>query len=261
MGFDSDDREEDRSDSDDGADDVEEEGEFDERPDDVEEMDTGDMVLHYENMVADIAHRMSDRSPDKVPFDDLMAYGFEGLMDAWRRYEPGYDSSFANYAYIRIRGSILDAVRTENWTGRNTNESIRGVGREHQDPDDRPPDAPGPRAESGRALAGAADRVAESITILLMRHFDIREVEVDDPDQFDRMLRDEKIERLQHALDDLSDEEREIVLRYYFRDERMQDIADDLDYSKGWVSRVNSRALDKVRDHLGGETFAEYRDD
>jgi RNA polymerase sigma factor FliA len=78
-------------------------------------------------IVRSIARRIHDRLPPHVPFEDLYSAGVLGLLDAFGRFDPSKQALFRTYAQFRIRGAILDSLRTLDWSPRELRRKGRAV--------------------------------------------------------------------------------------------------------------------------------------
>src|SRR5439155_8319416 len=65
-----------------------------------------------------IAARIKDQLPKEIEFDDLVAYGTQGLLEAADRYDGKHGASFTTFAYYRVRGAIFDGLRGMGWLPR-----------------------------------------------------------------------------------------------------------------------------------------------
>lgn len=88
----------------------------------------------YEELVTDnialvkrIAHHLAARLPATIDINDLMQAGMIGLLEAAKNFDPARGASFDTYAGIRIRGSMLDEVRKNDWTPRSVHQKSRRV--------------------------------------------------------------------------------------------------------------------------------------
>jgi len=76
------------------------------------------LMEHYRNLVRYCAERLHSKLPDKVELDDLVSAGIFGLMDAIDAFDPERGVKFETYCSPRIRGSILDELRSMDWVPR-----------------------------------------------------------------------------------------------------------------------------------------------
>src|SRR5664279_1301489 len=92
------------------------------------------VLLEHLPMVRFLARRIHERLPQHVDIEDLVSAGVVGLMDAFSKFDPAKKVQFRSYAQFRIRGAILDSLRTLDWsprelrrTGRAVEEAIRAL--------------------------------------------------------------------------------------------------------------------------------------
>ncbi len=76
------------------------------------------LMEHYRHLVKYTAERLHTKLPEKVEVDDLISAGTFGLMDAIDAFDPGRGVKFETYCSPRIRGSILDELRSMDWVPR-----------------------------------------------------------------------------------------------------------------------------------------------
>ena len=166
-----------------------------------------------------IAHQLRRHTCHQVSFDELVAWGVTGMLEAKQRYVAGGTASFATYAHYRVRGAMLD-----------------GIGRI----------APLPRAGYRYMSKGKRARRLYSIAL---------DAEVI-PDQRERMspaaLAEHRQleERLRDAIDALPECQKHVLRRYYWEGAQLQDAAAELGKSKFWASRNHSQALRHLRKHM-----------
>ena len=84
----------------------------------VKEQSFDDMVTAHAPLVKRIAYHLMNRLPPSVQVEDLIQAGMIGLIEASRNYDPSQGASFETYAGIRIRGAMLDELRTMDWVPR-----------------------------------------------------------------------------------------------------------------------------------------------
>ncbi|QGT99192.1 RNA polymerase sigma factor for flagellar operon [Candidatus Syntrophocurvum alkaliphilum] len=81
--------------------------------DDLEARDK--LIIHYAPMVKYVANRLAINLSSVVETDELISYGIEGLIDAIERYDHTRNIKFETYAVTRIRGSMIDGLRSMDW--------------------------------------------------------------------------------------------------------------------------------------------------
>jgi RNA polymerase sigma factor for flagellar operon FliA len=76
------------------------------------------LMIEHLPIVRFIARRVHERLPQHVPIEDLYSAGVLGLLDAFGKFDPAEKVLFRTYAQFRIRGAILDSLRTLDWSPR-----------------------------------------------------------------------------------------------------------------------------------------------
>src|ERR1700739_2519311 len=74
-----------------------------------------------------LAHQMNAKLQTSVEVDDLIQAGMIGLLDAISRYEETHGAQFETYAVLRIRGAMLDELRTSDWLPRSMRQNMRKI--------------------------------------------------------------------------------------------------------------------------------------
>ncbi|MDZ7678142.1 MAG: RNA polymerase sigma factor WhiG [Acidimicrobiales bacterium] len=85
------------------------------------------LILHYSPLVKFVAGRMAVGLPQNVEQADLASYGVFGLIDAIEKFEPARGFKFETYAISRIKGAILDELRSIDWVPRSVRAKARAV--------------------------------------------------------------------------------------------------------------------------------------
>ncbi|NPA25654.1 MAG: sigma-70 family RNA polymerase sigma factor, partial [Deltaproteobacteria bacterium] len=91
----------------------------------VGDLESGKFVLDEETLIREflpliqrLAQRLASRLPENVEVDDLINSGVVGLLDAVSKFDPSRQIQFKTYAEFRIRGAMLDDLRTQDWASR-----------------------------------------------------------------------------------------------------------------------------------------------
>jgi len=195
--------------------------------------------------------------PPGMEFDDLVSYGWEGLMKAWKNYNNSKGAVFRTYATYRIRGEILDNIRKE-WKAKNPGYSKR-VDKEKvkermmQLANDNMDAVEEGSPEHDHALYKALNSSAivyllflenmESISSALKKE-DVGEEIVN------RIERSNERINLHDCVQKLTPEEQQVVKLYYYEDKNQLEIAKMLQISKSKVSRMHMKILEKLKRNL-----------
>jgi RNA polymerase sigma factor for flagellar operon FliA len=219
------------------------------------------LLLEHLPIVRFLARRIHERLPQHVEIEDLVSAGVVGLMDAFTKFDPNKKVQFRSYAQFRIRGAILDSLRTLDWSprelrrkGRAVEEAIRvltaRMGRAPQE---------GEVAsemelslEEYQQLLGDLKGL-EIGTLHMERNEDSGEEELayvpgrPDEDPLFRCLRGELEERLSDAITGLPDRERLVMTLYYFEEMTMREIGLALGVVESRVSQLHASAVVHLR--------------
>jgi RNA polymerase sigma factor for flagellar operon FliA len=85
------------------------------------------LIAKHAPMVRRIALQLVSRLPASVELDDLLQAGMMGLLDAVRRYQESPDAQFETYATTRVRGAMLDELRSQDWMPRSVRSKTRNI--------------------------------------------------------------------------------------------------------------------------------------
>jgi RNA polymerase sigma factor FliA len=219
------------------------------------------VMAEHMPIVQFIARRIHERLPRHVPIEDLYSAGVIGLLDAFSRFDPSMQVKFCTYAQFRIRGAILDSLRTLDWSPRDLRRKGRAI------------------EEAIRTLTGQLSRsptdieIAQKLDIPLaayqqllgelkgleigslhdQRSEDSDEEELDlipgrpGDDPLSRYLDGEMRERLAKAIEDLPERERLVLTLYYYEETTTREIALILDIVESRVWQIRASAVRHLR--------------
>jgi len=219
------------------------------------------ILLEHLPVVRYLARRIHERLPQHVEMEDLVSAGVVGLMDAFAKFDPEKKVQFRSYAQFRIRGAIIDSLRTLDWSprelrrkGRAVEEAMRVLTARLG----RPP----AEAEVASEMALSLEEYQQLLgdlkgleigTLHLERNEDSGEEELayvpgrPDEDPLFRCLRGELEERLADAIHRLPDRERLVMTLYYYEEMTMREIGLALGVVESRVSQVHAAAVVHLR--------------
>ncbi|HEX7166983.1 MAG TPA: sigma-70 family RNA polymerase sigma factor, partial [Acidimicrobiales bacterium] len=85
------------------------------------------LIVHYSPLVKYVAGRVSVGLPQNIEQADLVSYGVFGLIDAIEKFDPARNIKFETYAIARIKGAIIDELRSIDWIPRSVRSKARDV--------------------------------------------------------------------------------------------------------------------------------------
>ena len=190
-----------------------------------------EFITQHEKMVHGLANRLRRELSQRGDLDDLIAFGFGGLLEARHRFDPGRGVRFQTFAYHRVRGAMLDGVRKMSQLPRRAHERLQAAAE------------PTPTA-APTALDRAFTRMSalSAGTVLQGRFGDESPEEV--------LLKNESVTRLLQELPSLSPRQRVLVRGFYFDGRSIDAMAQELGISKSWASRLHTNALRALREAL-----------
>jgi RNA polymerase sigma factor for flagellar operon FliA len=224
------------------------------------------LLLAMAPLVKRVAFEMRQHLPPHVEMDDLVGAGTLGLVDALRKFDPSRKVKLESYARHRIRGGILDALRSLDPASRDMRRRARKVERAYRELEARL-GRPAQGEEVARAL-GISLRVwhrwAQEVHALGFdgwQHCETAATTAKPPmreeaatvvrqlteDPFDLCYRREQRDLLNRALARLPERERLIVTLYYQHDLTMKEIAARLAVDESRVSQLHSEALQRLK--------------
>ena len=231
------------------------------------------VVEQYAYLINKVAYKMIARLPANVELDDLKSAGVIGLIDAAEKYDPEKSSNFKSYAEIRIRGAMVDELRSLDWVPRSVRQKCATIDR------------------TTRALTGRLGRPATELEVaneldLTMPEFRLmvqkaRAVSVisyedlgasgddrrdfldcvPDPGATDPEENSERSNRrslMLRGIQQLSERQRVVLSLYYFEDLNLKEIGAILGVTESRISQIHSKAVIQLRPILT-ELLAEVR--
>src|SRR5258706_4157197 len=87
------------------------------------------LILHYSPLVKFVAGRVAAGLPQNIEQSDLVSYGIFGLIDAIDKFDPGRGFKFETYAIARVKGAIIDELRSIDWVPRSVRAKARSIER------------------------------------------------------------------------------------------------------------------------------------
>ncbi|MFP5235591.1 MAG: FliA/WhiG family RNA polymerase sigma factor [Acidobacteriota bacterium] len=219
------------------------------------------VLLEHLPVVRFLARRIHERLPQHIDIEDLVSAGIVGLMDAFAKFDPAKKVQFRSYAQFRIRGAILDSLRTLDWSPRELRRKGRAVEEAIRALTARMGRAPS-ESEVAAEMAISLDdyqlllgdlKGLEIGTLHAERNEDSGEEELayvpgrPDEDPLFRCLRGELEERLGEAIANLPDRERLVMTLYYYEEMTMREIGLALGVVESRVSQMHASAVVHLR--------------
>lgn len=230
------------------------------------------LVAQYAPLVRRQALQMMARLPSSVELDDLIQAGMMGLLDAIRRYQQMADAQFETYAITRIRGSILDELRSQDWLSRSVRSKARQIEtaiaalrqRLMREPTEQEvaqelelelddyqvllEEASGVQVIHYEDLARRQGAEAGTDALEFLSSIEGPSAAADNP--FNHLVSQDLRKALVAAIDDLPDREKLLFTLQFQEDLNQKEIAAVMDITEGRVSQIRSQAVARIRSHL-----------
>ncbi len=223
-----------------------------------------ELILKYAPLIKYVAGRLAMRLPPNVDVNDLISAGVMGLIDALNRYDPKRNIQFKTFAEFRIRGAMLDELRSLDWVPRSVRKKATLLEKTY--------------AELEQKLGRPAedDEVAEALGVSLDEFYrmleetkgisfvDIETIrrkipDLNEDDIFDLIVdpnqkdpfEDTKLRELRdilaQAITELPEKEKLVVSLYYYEGLTMREIGEILGYTESRISQLHSKAIARLR--------------
>lgn len=224
------------------------------------------IIEYYIDLVQYIAGRIAIHLPQNVDSQDLLSYGAFGLIDAIDKYDIEREVKFETYASTRIRGAIIDGLRSTDWIPRSVRSRARQIEREITQLENTHGRTP-TEAEVAAALDVSLNKYREMVkdisssSLLSLDEAVIADGNIESIKLIDTivdrvasidqdLLANESKEELAVAIDTLSERERMVISLYYHEGLTLKEIGSILEVSESRICQIHSKALSSLRSHL-----------
>lgn len=224
------------------------------------------IIIEYAPLIKYVAQKIGSRLPSNIEIDDLISCGVIGLMDAIEKFDPGRDNKFKTYAEFRIRGAILDELRSQDWVPRSIREKAKLVEKAYA------------KLEAALGRPATDDEMCEELKCtqeefhdLLNKSKSISLLNIDDSSVFNRG--DKKLmagmaegskgtnpfaavsykdsrKRIKDGIRTLPEKQRLVLSLYYYEDLNLKEIGQVLNVTESRVSQLHTQAIIKLRSKL-----------
>jgi RNA polymerase sigma factor for flagellar operon FliA len=246
--------------------------------DDGDEKARERLVLAYSPLVKFVAGRMSSGLPAHIEESDLISYGLLGLIGAIERFDINRDIKFETYAIARIKGSIIDELRSMDWVPRSVRARARDIERTIAQLE-----AKLTRAPTDEEIAGSLGITEEEFqdSLLEISRTSIAALDelwtssshggdpvalidtIEDPQAAEpqaAMAHTELREALGEAIARLPEREKLVVTLYYYEELTLREIGEVLGVTESRVSQLHTKAILRLKARLSATLVRASRD-
>ncbi len=228
------------------------------------------LILTYAPLVKYVAGRLGSGLPSHVEDDDLVSYGLLGLIGAIERFDPDRDIKFETYAIARIKGAIIDELRSMDWVPRSVRARARDIERAIADLERKLMRAPNDDEiasklgvseeefqdsllEISRSSIAALDELwvgpsgsGDAVSLIDT----IEDPQAPQPQQ--AMAQTELREALSESIARLPEREKLVVTLYYYEELTLREIGEVLGVTESRVSQLHTKAVLRLKARLSG---------
>lgn len=223
------------------------------------------IIIQYIYLIKYVVGRLRMNLPASISTDDIAGYGVEGLIDAIERFIPSKGVRFETYALMRIRGSIIDRIRSQDWVPRGTQRRFKKIQvtiTQLQLKLGRIPTSDEIALELGTTKEKIETAMAEMESNTLVSLYESRDSSGSSDGGFEiidtiqdknakdplMVLEDKDIKKdLSSALAKLPERERMILALYYHENLTLKEIGEAISISESRVCQLHAQAIMKLR--------------
>ena len=226
------------------------------------------LVVAYSPMVKFVAGRLGAGLPSHVEDADLISYGLVGLIGAIERFEPERGIKFETFAMTRIRGAIIDELRSLDWVPRSVRSRAREIEAAQAKLEHELQRAPSEAELAAKLnlteaeLQSALLEIANSSVYALDELWTVSDSSGDQVSLLDTIADDgaadpqealattEVKDRLTEAIGGLPEREQLVVALYYYENLTLREIGEVLGVTESRVSQLHTKAVMRLKSHL-----------
>jgi len=226
------------------------------------------LVVAYSPMVKFVAGRLGAGLPSHVEDADLISYGLGGLIGAIERFEPERGIKFETFAMTRIRGAIIDELRSLDWVPRSVRSRAREIETAQAKLEHQLQRAPteaelaGKLGLSEEELQASLLEIANSSVYALDELWTVSDSSGDQvslldtiadegsADPQEALATSEVKDRLTEAIGGLPEREQLVVALYYYENLTLREIGEVLGVTESRVSQLHTKAVMRLKSHM-----------
>ena len=234
------------------------------------------LVVAYSPLVKYVAGRMGSGLPAHVEEADLISYGLIGLISAIERFDLDREIKFETYAITRIKGAIIDELRSLDWVPRSVRAKAREIERANAKLENRLQRAPTDEEmaeELGITVEEFQDsllQISNSTVVALDELWTVSDSsgdqvslldtlqDPDAPDPAQVLDATEVKDRLADAIARLPEREKLVIALYYYENLTLREIGEVLGVTESRISQLHTKAVLRLKSRLQGDNLRDF---
>jgi RNA polymerase sigma factor for flagellar operon FliA len=232
------------------------------------------LVVAYSPLVKYVSGRMASGLPAHVDEADLISYGLVGLINAIERFEPAREIKFETYAITRIKGSIIDELRSLDWVPRSVRAKAREIEAAQTKLEHELGRVPTDEEVATKLEVSVNDfqesllQISNSTVVALDELWTVSDSSGDQVSLLDTMRDPNAVDpakelgvselkdRLAHAISRLPEREKLVIALYYYENLTLREIGEVLGVTESRVSQLHTKAVLRLKARLQSEVEA-----
>ncbi len=220
------------------------------------------LLMHYVPLVKHVVRRMMPKYNSHNEYDDMISSGTIGLIDAVDKFDLAHGVKFETYAVTRIRGEILDYMRSQDWAPSSLRKKINTISATYDELEGLTGDTPSDSvvAEKLGIPVSQVQKVMSKTHAFNLVNFEDTlsscytspaDVSGSWEDTPENLTVNKEVKRiLAEVIDELPDKERLVITLYYYEELMLKEIAEILRVSESRVSQIHSKVLSRMKGKL-----------
>ena len=210
------------------------------------------LIVQYIYLTRYVVGRVKVALPPTFTFEDISSYGIEGLIDAVEKYTPRSGARFETYALVRIRGNIIDKIRSQDFLPRSVRRKIKDV-KEAQEQLKKQFGRPATSSEVAELLGMETEKVDQILADDTGEDsLEVIDTLSDETHQTPHEAYESKDinNQLQLALKRLPERERMVMVLYYHENMTFKEIGETIGISESRACQIHAQAIMKLKNLL-----------
>ncbi len=222
------------------------------------------IIVEYMPMIRCVARKISSRLPAHIDHEDLISNGVIGLMDAIKKFDSTRNNKFKTYAEFRVRGAILDALRSQDWIPRSIRDKTKKINKVTQELEQKYS-----RIPKSKEIAKAMNITIEKYHEILKETNKVNMVSIDESLFFSKtdkvsvltilenknssfnIVNRKSIQKIiKNAIEELPERQRIVLSLYYYEEFNFRKIGQILKITESRVSQLRTQAIERLKTKL-----------